>query len=190
LLLRVVSSRAFSETLFYRLNVIHLDFTNRYSRGELMKVKDLMSTPPQTCRPDADLGAIAWVMWNHDCGFVPLIDASGRVAGIVTDRDICMAVATRHRLPESIAAAEMITGPVHTCRPDDTVSGALATMKQFKVRRLPVIDSTGRLQGVISMNDIVLASDRKRKPAAGEVVSAMAAICAHRTAGTIASAGV
>ena len=155
-----------------------------------MKVKDLMSTPPQTCRPDADLGTIANVMWDHDCGFVPLIDGVGKVVGVITDRDICIATATRHRPPENISAAETTTGTVHACGPDDSVSDALATMREFKVRRLPVVDGTGQLQGIISMNDIVRASDQKRKPPPGEVVSAMAVICARRTTETIAASGV
>jgi CBS domain-containing protein len=189
-LLAAVSAGTFNGALFYRLNLIHLDFTNGYQGGDLMKVKDLMSTPPRTCRSDGDLGTIAQVMWDHDCGFVPLIDAFGKVVGVITDRDICIATATRHRLPESISAAETITGRVHACMADDSISDALATMKEFKVRRLAVIDATGQLQGVISINDIVLASDQKRKPTPGDVVSAMAAICAHRTVETIAASGV
>jgi CBS domain-containing protein len=112
------------------------------------------------------------------------------VVGVITDRDICIATATRHRSPESISAAETIAGPARTCRPEDSVVDALATMKKFKVRRLPVVDATGQLQGVISMNDVVLASDQKRKPSTAEVVSAIAAICAHRTSETIATSSV
>jgi CBS domain-containing protein len=184
-----LSAGTFNEALFYRLNVIHLDFTRGSWRGERMRVRDLMSAPPQTCPPAADLGAIAHVMWTHDCGFVPLIDGLGKVIGVITDRDICIAAATRHRPPESISAAETIAGPVHTCGPEDSVGDALATMKEFKVRRLPVVDANGQLLGVISMNDIVLASAQKRKPSTAEVVSAIAAICAHRTAEASAASG-
>jgi CBS domain-containing protein len=52
-----------------------------------MKVRDLMKTPAQTCRPDTDLAAVTKLMWDHDCGFVPVVDASG----VLTDRDICVA---------------------------------------------------------------------------------------------------
>jgi CBS domain-containing protein len=65
--------------------------------------------------------------------------------------------------------------------PDDEVSAAFATVKQFTIRRLPVVDSNGRLQGVISMNDIVLAADQKQGPATEDIVATLAAICAHRS---------
>jgi CBS domain-containing protein len=186
-LLTAVAAGSFNEALLYRLNVIHLDFTDGFRRGGRMKVRELMSTPPQTCRADANLGAIARVMWNHDCGFMPLVDGSGKVVGVITDRDICIATATRHRLPDSISAAETTTGQVYACMPDERVIDALATMKEFKVRRLPVVDATGQLQGVISINDIVLASEQNRKPTPAELVSAIAAICAHRPVQTIAT---
>jgi CBS domain-containing protein len=185
-LMGAIAAGTFHEGLFYRLNVIHLDLTSRHHpEGGLMKVRDLMSTPPHTCRPDTDLGAIARVMWDHDLGFVPVIDASGHVAGIVTDRDICIATATRHLLPDQISAVQAMTGPVHTCAAEDSIDAALAAMKEFTVRRLPVVDANGQLQGVISMNDIALASDQKRTPTPGDVVSTLAAICAHRTAATV-----
>jgi CBS-domain-containing membrane protein len=103
----------------------------------------------------------------------------------ITDRDICIATATLHRLPEKISAEQAMPGPVHACMADDSVSDALTAMKEFKVRRLPVVDGSGRLQAVISMNDIALASDQERKPSPGDVVSTLAAICAHRTAATL-----
>jgi CBS domain-containing protein len=73
-----------------------------------------------------------------------------------------------------------MTTPIHSCLSDDRVGDVLAVMKQFQVRRVPVIDASGRLQGVISLNDIVLASAERREPQASDIVSAMAAICAHR----------
>jgi CBS domain-containing protein len=73
-----------------------------------------------------------------------------------------------------------MTSSIHACLSDDSVNDVLATMKQCRIRRVPVIDANGRLQGVISLNDLVLASDAKRAPQASEIVSTMAAICAHR----------
>jgi CBS domain-containing protein len=73
-----------------------------------------------------------------------------------------------------------MASPVHACLSDDSVSDVLATMKQFRIRRVPVTDISGRLQGVISLNDLVLVSHAKRASQASEIVSTMAAICAHR----------
>lgn len=145
--------------------------------GKAAIVRQLMSAPIAICRPESDLAAAAKMMWDHDCGFLPVVNSAGAVAGVVTDRDICMATATRRLLPEQISATQAMSSHVRACLPDDTVTEALATMKTFQVRRLPVIDADGRLQGVISVNDIVLAA---KGVAATDIVSALAAICAHR----------
>jgi CBS domain-containing protein len=172
---------AFNDALFYRLNVIHIDEMHQGESGEhTMKAREVMSQPPYTCGPTTDLATVAKIMWDHDCGFVPVVDASGVVAGVITDRDICIATSTRRLLPEHISAAEAMASPIHACLSDDSVSDVLATMKQFRIRRVPVIDANGRLQGVVSLNDLVLASDATRAPQASEIVSTMAAICAHR----------
>lgn len=155
-----------------------------------MKVRDLMTSDVEACRPDTDLAAVAKMMWDRDCGFMPVVDAAGTLRGVVTDRDICIASATRRLLPEYMSANQLMTHPVHACLPDDGVSEALAAMKRFRVRRLPVIDMNGILKGVISINDIVLATERGAGPDAKEIVSTLAAICAHRafTPGTPAVA--
>jgi CBS domain-containing protein len=146
-----------------------------------MKVRDIMTVAVYTCQPDTDLGRVAGIMWDHDCGFVPVVDASGAVAGLITDRDICMAAATRGLPLAHISASQAMSQSVRACLPDDAVSEALEMMKHFKVRRLPVIDAHGYLQGVISMNDIARATDAKRGLAPKDVVSTLAEICEHRT---------
>jgi CBS domain-containing protein len=172
---------SFSDTLFYRLNMIHIDLMHQHKPGEpAMNARDIMSAPAYTCGPNTDLATVAKIMWDHDCGFVPVVDASGTVTGVVTDRDICIATSTRRLLPEHISATQAMTTPIHACLADDSVSDVLATMRQCQIRRVPVIDANGRLQGVISLNDIVLASTEKREPQASDVIATMAAICAHR----------
>jgi CBS domain-containing protein len=154
-----------------------------------MNSRELMSTPPRTCELDTDLGTIAQMMWDHDFGFVPVTDESGNLIGVITDRDICIATATRHQAPGRIAAREAMTSPVKVCMADDTIAKVLTVMKDSQVRRLPVVDDEGRLQGVISMNDIALASNQKQRPAAKDIVSTLAAICAHRTLAESATSG-
>lgn len=172
---------SFSDTLFYRLNVIHIDVMHQDGPGgHTMKARDIMSEPAYTCGPNTDLASVAGIMWDHDCGFVPVVDSSGTVTGVVTDRDICIATSTRRLLPEHISAAQAMTTPIHACMSDDSVSDVLATMRQYRIRRVPVTDANGRLQGVISLNDIVLASTENREPQAADVIATMAAICAHR----------
>jgi len=69
-----------------------------------MKVKDFMNSPVQCCGPDTNLAAAAGMMWDSDCGILPVVDREGKVIGLITDRDICMAVATKHRLASDITA--------------------------------------------------------------------------------------
>ena len=153
-----------------------------------MQIKQVMATNIATCQPETNLAVVAKLMWDRDCGFVPVVNAAGKVAGVITDRDICIASATRRLLPEQITAAQaMRRQPIHTSQPEDTIGEALATMKQFQVRRLPVIAADGTLKGVVSMNDIVLAAQQKEGPAPADIVSALAAICAHRPVKTVAA---
>lgn len=153
-----------------------------------MQLKQIMTTEIATCRPDTNLAVVAKLMWERDCGFVPVIDAAGKLAGVITDRDICIASATRRLLPDQITATQaMRRQPIHTSQLEDSAEKALSTMKQFQVRRLPVVAADGTLKGIVSMNDIVLASQQKEGPAAADIVSTLAAICAHRP-GKVAAA--
>lgn len=145
-----------------------------------MKAREIMTTPPHICRPDSNLADVTRLMWDYDCGFIVVVAAGGAVEGVITDRDICIAAATRRRVPEQLTAGEVMSGAVQSVLPDDSISSVLAAMKQFKVRRLPVIDADGQLQGIVSMGDIVLAAGERGGPAPREVIATMAAICAHR----------
>jgi hypothetical protein len=90
-----------------------------------------------------------------------VVEASGTVSGVITDRDICIATATRRLLPEHIAATQAMTRPVPACLPDDSITDVLNAMKTSRIRRVPVIDDQGHLQGVISLNDIVIRSHQQ-----------------------------
>jgi CBS domain-containing protein len=151
-----------------------------------MKLQTVMTADPTTCSQDMNLAEVAHLMWDHDCGFVPVVDTAGIVLGVITDRDICMATATRRLLPEQISAGQAMSSPVHTCAPGDAIGSALRRMQELRVRRLPVVDETGLLRGVVSMNDMVLAAEEKKQPSAKDILSTLAAICAHRSAARVA----
>ena len=144
-----------------------------------MKIQSIMTKDVATCGPGTDLAAAATLMWQRDCGIVPVIGESGSVVGVITDRDICIAAATRGLAPSHIAAADAMSHPIHACMAADDVSEALAVMTQFQVRRLPVIDESGRLKGIVSLNDLVTASGRTKGPAAKDVLATLSAISAH-----------
>jgi CBS domain-containing protein len=97
-------------------------------------------------------------MWEGDCGAVPVIDDRGKVVGMITDRDICIAAATRPRPEGEIPVQDVISKALYSCGPGDDIRSALETMRTRKVRRLPVVDQGGRLAGIVSIHDIALQS--------------------------------
>ena len=143
-----------------------------------MKVKNLMTPEPRTCTRATNLAEAAALMLDADCGILPVVDDDGKLVGVVTDRDMYIALATRNKLASQITVGEVARGHVFTCGPDDDVQAALATMRQHHVRRLPVEGFGGTVAGIVSMNDILLAAGKKGVGSA-EIVETFQAICAH-----------
>jgi CBS domain-containing protein len=123
-----------------------------------MKVKELMTSDVKSCGPDTNLATAAKIMWEEDCGAIPVTDERGKVIGVITDRDICIAAATRARTEGDITVQDVISKSVFSCTPSDDIRSALETMKTRQVRRLPVVDQSGRLAGILSIHDIALQS--------------------------------
>jgi len=143
-----------------------------------VKVQEIMTGEPRTCSPETNLAAAAALMLDGDCGILPVV-VDGKLVGVVTDRDMYIALATRNRLASEIIVGEVVQTPVYTCGPDDEVQAALETMKQHGVRRLPVEGFGGTVIGIVSMNDIVLASGPRKPVRDADVIRTMQAICAH-----------
>lgn len=122
-----------------------------------MNVSDLMTTHAATCRPDAPLRLAAQIMWDHDCGCVPVVDDSNRVLGMITDRDVCMAALTQGKSLSEMAVESAMSRAVYGCAPDDDVEKAAGLMRLRQVRRVPVLDADRRLIGVISLSDFARA---------------------------------
>ena len=147
------------------------------------RVQEIMTSDVEACNPTTDLAAAAMVMWRRDCGFLPVVDTVTRgVVGVITDRDICMAVATKGRRASEIQASEVVSGKAHTCAPSDPIRSALEVMRANRVRRLPVVDAQGALTGVLSLNDVVLharSRGRETGPEREDLLRAYEAICEH-----------
>jgi CBS domain-containing protein len=142
-----------------------------------VKVQDLMTRECLACDPADSLATAALRMWEGDCGVLPVVDR-GRVVSMITDRDICMALAFLGRPACDCAVAEVASGELWSCAPGDDVVAALATMGHQGVRRLPVLDD-GRLAGILAINDLVTCSGENpdlREP----ILTALERICAHR----------
>jgi len=149
-----------------------------------MKVKEIMTGEPRFCDLNASLGEAAKTMWETNCGILPVVKDGKELVGLITDRDICMAVAMRDCSPTAVSAEQVITGTVYSVAPEDDVQKALEVMQEHKVRRLPVVSAEGDLQGMLSMNDIVLKAEKEpgKKALAipyADVVNTYKAICAH-----------
>jgi CBS domain-containing protein len=152
----------------------------------MMKVREVMTRPAVTCAPTTDLVSCARKMWDGDFGFLPVVSERGQVVGVVTDRDICMAVAMQDRRPSDIPAREVMTREARCCSVDDTIDAVMHIMRDQQVRRLPVTNAEGVLQGVVSVNDLALSVSEPgvRSKAAGippaEVLTTVRAIAHHR----------
>ncbi len=103
-----------------------------------------------------NLAEAAGLLWSADCGALPVVDCGGRVIGIVTDRDFCIAVGTRNTKPSEIQVSQVMTSKVLVAHPDDEIHEALQTMRSHKVRRLPVVSGAGRLIGMLSLSECLL----------------------------------
>ncbi|MCC7032054.1 MAG: CBS domain-containing protein [Acidobacteria bacterium] len=143
-----------------------------------MKVKDVMAATARTCGPATSLAEAAALMLDEDCGFLPVVDR-GHLVGVVTDRDLYIALATRNALASALTVGEVAQAPVWSVAPDDDVHEALAVMREHRVRRLPVTGFGETVLGVISMNDILLAAGPKRPVSSTEVLDALQEICGH-----------
>jgi CBS domain-containing protein len=124
-------------------------------------VKEVMMGTSYHCQPETNLGAATELMWNGNCGFLPVVDSEGKIRSVLTDRDICVALGTRNRRSGEIPVREVMSQKVFSCTPEDDVHVALQTMKDGRVRRLPVIAQDEKLVGVISMDDVLLHAQPK-----------------------------
>jgi len=122
-----------------------------------MKVSEIMTPDVHVCVPGASLERAARIMWDEDCGCVPVIDGEGRPLGLITDRDVCMGTLARGgALGDAPVDASMSQPPV-TCKADDTVEEAERIMCEHQIRRLIVVDDDGKLAGLVSLSDLVQA---------------------------------
>jgi CBS domain-containing protein len=119
-----------------------------------MKVQEVMSTEVQACSPNDTLNRAAQIMWERDCGAVPVVDDDLRVVGMLTDRDVCMSAYTTglplSQIPVSTASAKA----VYLCKASDSVQVAENVMRLAQVRRIPVVDDDGRLCGLLTLADL------------------------------------
>lgn len=124
-----------------------------------MRVNDFMTSNPATCTADTPLIEVARMMVKHDCGEIPITDPSNRhLVGVVTDRDIVCRSVAQGRDTAQITAGECMTTPVVCVTPDATLEQCREIMEQKQVRRVPVVDETGMICGIVAQADIALSA--------------------------------
>jgi CBS domain-containing protein len=153
-----------------------------------MKVQDIMTQPVHTCTISMDLAAASRRMRDTGCGALVVLN-QGRLAGIITDRDLALSIGKLSD-PTRLTVGKVMSYPVHLCRREDDVHTALNTMSLFKVRRLPVISQTGDVEGVISIDDIILWGVPKSAVSLHKLTAALRAICSASTAAVQEAADV
>src|SRR5262245_57327275 len=150
-----------------------------------MKIEDVMTRRVVAARADTELSHVARLMWDNDCGAVPVVDAEDRVVGILTDRDVCMAANFGGRALRELRAAGCMAAEVVACRASEPAVAVARRMGERKVRRVVVTDEAGRLVGIVSIGDLLgaaargAAKDKKHVHAA--LLEALTAICARST---------
>lgn len=136
-----------------------------------MQVEDIMTRVVFTCDAHSDLECVARVMWDHDCGYVPIVDEAGQLAGVVTDRDVAMAAYLHGRNLREIAVTEVMSRPVHSCRPTASVELAHQIMRSAEIRRLPVVDQNDKLIGLVTWSDLFAAAQRETSASAAAALT-------------------
>jgi CBS domain-containing protein len=161
-----------------------------------MKVEQLMTRDVKVCSDSDTLNRAAQLMWESDCGCIPIIRANGEssVIGILTDRDIAMAAYTQGMQLWAIRVTEAMAHKVIACHANDGVSQAEALMRDNQVRRLPVLDQNEHLVGILSLNDV--AREAQREASSGKraevtedaVAETLATVCQPRPSREVAAA--
>lgn len=151
-----------------------------------MNASDVMTNTVFCCSANDSVERAAQVMWEHDCGALPVIDADSRVVGMITDRDICMAAYTQGGPLSQIPVARAMAKQVHGVRDTDTLEAVETLMRQAQIRRVPVLDGGRKIKGILSMNDLARHAQRPGRKSDGlgadNIVQTLAAISEPRPA--------
>jgi len=122
-------------------------------------IGNLMTANPASCSPETPIRHVAQLMIDNDCGQIPVVDASGKPVGVVTDRDIAVRLVAAGKADAT--AADAMTAPCQSVAADCSVQDAVKLMEAGKIRRVPVVDGEGRLAGIVSIADLALAGKQE-----------------------------
>ena len=148
-----------------------------------MKIQDIMTRDVKSCEPETNLAAATEILRRTHCGILPVVDSRGKLTGVITDRDICLALSARNVRPSAMTVGDVAVKPAVRCGPEDEIHSALGFMRVHQIRRIPVTAEDDGLVGILSLDDIALHAEKS--PAKGgisyeDVAETLKAICAHR----------
>ena len=149
-----------------------------------MRAKDLMTSPTITCHVNDPLNVVAARMWDADIGALPVVNDDGKLTGMITDRDVCMAAYTQGHTLDAMLVNSAMGKHVIAARPDDFLTEIEQLMAKHKVRRIPIGDDAGRPIGIVAMSDLVIESvqpDTAMKHGPAKLATTLAAICRPRS---------
>ncbi len=148
-----------------------------------MNVEEVMTKPVVTIQAQDTLQIAAQKMWDNDCGALPVVGGDGRLIGMLTDRDICMAAWSQGRLLGTIRVDEVMAKQVFAIKPEQEIGVAAKLMEEKQVRRIPVVDASEKPIGLVSMNDLAREAVRpgsRFTDGISRAIRTLAAICVPR----------
>jgi len=125
-----------------------------------MQAKEIMTEKPACCRASDDLRAVAEMMVAEDCGEIPVCDESRKPIGVITDRDIVCRLVAKGQNPLEHRVRDIMSSPPITASPEMAVEECARLMEQYQVRRLPVVDESGAICGIVSQADLARKGPR------------------------------
>jgi CBS domain-containing protein len=139
-----------------------------------MKAQDIMSKDPMCVTPDTPLVEAARIMKTENIGVVPVVESTGskRLVGVLTDRDIAIRAVAEGRDGATTSVGHVMSSDVRTSAASDSVEDVMELMGREQVRRIPIVDESGALVGIIAQADIVIeARDDKKAERTVEKIS-------------------
>jgi CBS domain-containing protein len=137
-----------------------------------MTCEEIMTPSPSCCNPSHSAVEAAELMEREDVGVVPVVDGpAAKLVGVITDRDIALKVVAAGRDPRNTVVSDVMTNDPACCRPGDSVEAVVELMSSRQVRRVPIVDNTGAIVGIVSQADIATRLANPKET--GEVVQAI-----------------
>jgi len=139
-----------------------------------------MTRNPHTCSVNDSMDVAARIMWENDCGSVPVVDQEGRAVSMITDRDICIASYTQGKPLWQMRVASAASQGLVSVREDEPVETVERLMQRHQLRRLPVVDGNRKPTGIVTLNDLARrgsAGAWRGELSADAIARTLAAVC-------------